>query len=158
MAHDRGSAERVPPTLTEQSLTFRLVDPELEPNIAVEYGVDRFPSLAIEALESRRTEVVPGLNPNDGPDVFSEQDIITGLLVVNQIKQKTVVFISGHAVRDVSDGTRGSDGYGLAAAALVRENYELSNETLQELGQRISINDPEALPAAPSYLRIRRWR
>ena len=133
---------------TEQPLTFRLVDPELEPNIAVEYGVDRFPSLAIEALESRRTEVVPGLNPNDGPNVFSEQDIITGLLVVNQIKQKTVVFISGHAVRDVSDSTRGSEGYGLAAAALIRENYQLANETLQELGQRLSANDPEALPAA----------
>ena len=133
---------------TEQPLTFRLVDPELEPNIAVEYGVDRFPSLAIEALESRRTEVVRGLNPNDGPNVFSEQDIITGLLVVNQIKQKTVVFISGHAVRDVSDSTRGSEGYGLAAAALIRENYQLANETLQELGQRLSANDPEALPAA----------
>ena len=92
---------------TEQPLTFRLVDPELEPNVAVEYGVTHFPSLAIEALESRRTEVVPGLNPNDGSNVFAEQDIITGLLVVNQIKQKTVVFISGHAVRDVSDSTRG---------------------------------------------------
>ena len=133
---------------TEQPLTFRLVDPELEPNVAVEYGVTQFPSIAIEALESRRTEVVPGLNPNDGPNVFSEQDIITGLLVVNQIKQKTVVFISGHAVRDVSDVIRGSEGYGLAAASLVRENYRVSNETLQELGQRLSANDPEALPAA----------
>ncbi len=133
---------------TEQPLTFRLVDPELEPNVAVEYGVDQFPSLAIEALDSRRTEVVPGLNPNDGPNVFSEQDIITGLLVVNQIKQKSVVFISGHAVRDVSDSVRGSEGYGLAAAALIRENYLLTNETLQEFSQRLSANDPEALPAA----------
>ena len=132
---------------TEQPLTFRLVDPELEPNVATEYDVTRFPSLAIEALESRRTEVVPGLNPNEGPNVFSEQDIITGLLVVNQIKQKTVVFISGHAVRDVSDSTRGSEGYGLAAASLVRENYRISNETLQELGQRLTSNDPELLPA-----------
>lgn len=133
---------------TEQPLTFRLVDPELEPNVAVEYGVDSFPSLAIEALESRRTEVVPGLNPNDGPNVFSEQDIITGLLVVNQIKQKSVVFISGHAVRDVSDSTRGSEGYGSAAAALIRENYLLTNETLQEFSQRLAANNPEALPAA----------
>ena len=133
---------------TEQPLTFRLVDPELEPNVAVEYGVTHFPSLAIEALESRRTEVVPGLNPNDGSNVFAEQDIITGLLVVNQIKQKTVVFISGHAVRDVSDSTRGSEGYGLAAASLIRENYLLANETLQELGQRLATNDTSALPAA----------
>ncbi len=133
---------------TERPLSFRLVDPELEPNVATEYGITQFPSVAIEALESRRTEVVPGLNPNDGPNVFSEQDIITGLLVVNQIEQKTVVFISGHAVRDVSDSTRGGKGYGLAAASLIRENYQLANETMQELGQRLSANDPRALPAA----------
>jgi hypothetical protein len=133
---------------TEQPLTFRLVDPELEPNVAVEYGVTQFPSLAIEATESRRTEVIPGLNPSDGPNVFSEQDVITGLLVVNQIKQKTVVFISGHAVRDLLDTTRGGDGYSLAAESLVRENYAISNETLQELGQRLSSRDPELLPAA----------
>ena len=133
---------------TEQPLTFRLVDPELEPNVAVEYGVTQFPSLAIEAIESRRTEVIPGLNPNAGTNVFSEQDVITGLLVVNQIRQKTVVFISGHAVRDLLDTTRGGDGYSQAAESLVRENYAIANETLQELGQRLSSRDPQLLPAA----------
>ena len=133
---------------TEQPLSFRLVDPELEPNVAVEYGVTQFPSLAIEATDSRRTEVIPGLNPNDGPNVFSEQDVITGLLVVNQIKQKSVVFISGHAVRDLLDTSRSGDGYALAAESLVRENYAISNETMQELGQRLTANNPELMPAA----------
>ena len=133
---------------TVQPLSFRLVDPELEPNVATEYSITQFPSLAIEATESRRTEVIPGLNPNQGPNVFSEQDIITGLLVVNQIKQKTVVFISGHAVRDLLDDTRGGDGYSLAASALVRENYAIGNETLQELGQRLQTNNPDLFPAA----------
>lgn len=133
---------------TVQELNFRLVDPELEPNVATEYGITQFPSLAIEATESRRIEVIPGLNPNQGPNVFSEQDIITGLLVVNQIKQKTVIFISGHAVRDLLDDTRGGDGFSLAASALVRENYAIANETLQELGQRLQTNNPELFPAA----------
>ncbi len=132
---------------TVQPLTFRLVDPELEPNVATEYGITQFPSLAIEATESRRIEVIPGLNPNQGPNVFSEQDIITGLLVVNQIKQKTIVFISGHAVRDLLDDTRGGDGYALAASSLVRENYAIGNETMQELGQRLQTNNPELFPA-----------
>ncbi len=132
---------------TEQPLTFRLVDPELEPNVAAEYGITQFPSLAIEATESRRTEVIPGLNPNETTNVFSEQDIITGLLVVNQIKQKTVAFISGHAVRDLLDTSRSGGGYSLAASALVRENYAIANETLQELGQRLQTNDPTLLPA-----------
>ena len=133
---------------TVQPLTFRLVDPELEPNVATEYSITQFPSLAIEATDSRRVEVIPGLNPNLGPNVFSEQDIITGLLVVNQIRQKTVVFISGHAVRDLLDDTRGGDGYSLAASALVRENYAIGNETMQELGQRLQTNNPELFPAA----------
>ena len=133
---------------TERPLSFRLVDPELEPNVASEYGITQFPSLAIEATDSRRTEVIPGLNPNTGPNVFSEQDVITGLLVVNQIKQKTIIFISGHAVRDLLDSTRDGDGYALAAESLVRENYAIANETLQELGQRLSSNNPELLPAA----------
>lgn len=133
---------------TVQPLTFRLVDPELEPNVATEYSITQFPSLAIEATDSRRVEVIPGLNPNQGPNVFSEQDIITGLLVVNQIRQKTVVFISGHAVRDLLDDTRGGDGYSLAASALVRENYAIGNETMQELGQRLQTNNPELFPAA----------
>lgn len=133
---------------TVQDLTFRLVDPELEPNVATEYGITQFPSLAIEATESRRTEVIPGANPNQGPNVFSEQDIITGLLVVNQIKQKTIVFISGHAVRDLLDDTRGGDGYSLAASSLVRENYAIGNETMQELGQRLQTNNPDLFPAA----------
>ena len=132
---------------TEQPFTFRLVDPELEPNVATEYGITQFPSLAIEATDSRRTEVIPGLNPNDGPNVFSEQAIITGLLVVNQIKQKTVMFISGHAVRDLLDEARGGGGYSLAASALVRENYAIANETLQELGRRLQSNDPDLFPA-----------
>ena len=136
---------------TEQRLTFRLVDPELEPNVAAEYGITQFPSLAIEATESRRTEVIPGLNPSQTTNVFTEQDIITGLLVVNQIKQKTVAFISGHAVRDLLDTSRSGGGYSLAASALARENYAITNETLQELGQRLQTNDPTLLPAVAIF-------
>ena len=128
-------------------LTYRVVDPDVEPNVATEYGVTRFPALAIEATESRRTETVVGGNPVDGPDVFNEQDIITGLLVVNQLRQKMVMFISGHAGRDVTDLARTGDGYGVAADALRRENYQIRNATLQELGQLISAQDPQNIPA-----------
>ena len=51
-------------------------------------------------------------------------------------------------MRDLLDSTRDGDGYALAAESLVRENYAIANETLQELGQRLSSNNPELLPAA----------
>lgn len=132
---------------TAQDLSFRLIDPELEPNIATEYNVNQFPSIAIEAIESRRTEVIPGLNPNNGPDVFSEQDIITGLLVVNQLRQKNVMFISGHSGRDVTDISTGEEGYGLAADALRRENYQIGNGTLQELAGLLAATENNQRPA-----------
>ncbi len=132
---------------TTHDLSFRLVDPELRPNVAAEYNITQFPSLAIEAVESRRTEVIPGLNPNQGPDVFSEQDIITGLLVVNQIKQKNVMFISGHSGRDVTGLSDADEGYGLAADALRRENYQIGNGTLQELGGLLAYPGSDQYPA-----------
>ena len=128
-------------------LSYRVIDPDIDPNVATEYGVTRFPALAIEATESRRTQTVVGTNPNDGPTVFVEQDLITGLLVVNQLRQKTVMFVSGHAGRDVTDFSRTGEGYGTAADALRRENYEIRNATLQELGQLLATNDPAVAPA-----------
>lgn len=131
---------------TAYELEYELVDPDLNPNIATALGVTTFPALAIEGMESRRTEVVVGLNPNDGPDVFSEQQIVTGLLVINQIAQKKVLFVTGHSERDVTDVTTITS-IGLAARALNRENYIILVETLQELGVRMTLNDPQELPA-----------
>ena len=125
---------------TEQPLTFRLVDPELEPNVANRVWNNSIPHLwQSKRRTAARTEVIPGLNPNDGPNVFSEQDIITGLLVVNQIKQKTVMFISGHAVRDLLDDTRGGDGYSLAASALVREKLRHRERNIAGTRQKTPI-------------------
>ena len=103
-------------------LTYDRIDPELNPNIATALGVTQFPALAIEGVESRRTEIIVGTNPSDGPNVFTEQQVVTGLLVINQIAQKKVVFITGHSERDLTDITT-STAIGLAGRALNRENY-----------------------------------
>ena len=131
---------------TKYPLSYEIVDPELDPTIANEYKINRFPALSIEGTETRRTETVYGLNPKVTSRVFSEQDIVTGLIIVNQIAQKKIIFISGHSERDITD-ISDPDGYGLAGSALVRENYIIHNETIQELGQRLSFEDPAELPA-----------
>ena len=131
---------------TTHDLTYEIIDPEINPNAAKDYRVNRFPALAIEGIDSRRTEVVFGLNPSDTNQVFTEQDIATGLIIVNQIAQKKIIFITGHSERDVTDGT-GADGFGLAGKALQRENYIILNETLQELGIRLRLDDPTEIPA-----------
>ena len=133
---------------TTKSFSYRLIDPELDPTTANEYGAKQFPALVVEALDSRRTQVLTGLDPTNTPDVFTQQDLVTGLLVVNQIKQKSVMFISGHSERTITDQDPLSGAYGLAAAALERENYDIWAGTLQELGSVLSSDNPsDNMPA-----------
>ena len=131
----------------EFELSYELVDPELNPNRATSLGVTQFPALAIEGVESRSLEIVVGSNPNEGPGIFTEQQLVTSLLVINQIAQKQIIFITGHSERDVTN-TEDSAGLGLARLALNRENYIVLVETLQELGTRMAVGDPQAMPAA----------
>ena len=131
---------------TKFPLEYQIIDPEIDPTIANEYKINSFPALAIEGTESRRTETVIGLNPKQTSQVFTEQDIVTGLIIVNGISQKKIVFITGHSERDVTNSVE-PNGYGLAGKALVRENYILLNETIQELGTRLAIEDPTEIPA-----------
>ncbi len=122
---------------------IRLIDPDLQPNLAVEYGITIGPAIAIEAMESRRVEVIVGANPRRGPQVFGETDLSTGLLIVSQIRQKGVLFITGHGERDITDPD-GSEGYGRALQAIVRDNYVVSSVTVQELGRLLTADNSVA--------------
>jgi len=127
-------------------LSYELVDPEINPNVAMGFGVTQFPALAIQGTESLRTEVVVGGNPKETSGVFTEQQVVTGLLVINEIRQKKVLFVTGHSERNVLD-TNNNTSLGLAGRALNRENYVVLVETLQELATRLAIGDPLEVPA-----------
>ena len=139
---------------TTTNLTYKLIDPDLDPDIAQNLGIDRFlsgrslPALAFKGSDTQRISYSIGIDPRETPDVFSEQDIITGLLVVSQLKQKMVLFLSGHDERDITDFDQNSNGYGLAVNALVRDNYIVNNITISELGNLLASGDPENFPAA----------
>jgi ABC-type uncharacterized transport system involved in gliding motility auxiliary subunit len=139
---------------TAKNLTYKLIDPDLEPDIAQNLGIDRFlagrslPALAFKGSATQRISYSLGIDPRETPDVFSEQDIITGLLVVSQLKQKMVLFLSGHDERDITDFDQNSNGYGLAVNALVRDNYIVNNITISELGNLLASGNPENFPAA----------
>ncbi|NQW18848.1 MAG: GldG family protein [Chloroflexi bacterium] len=133
---------------SSKGFEFRLIDPELEPNLAAEFGVTVNPSIAVEAMDSRRVETIQGLDPRSGPQVFNENDISTSLLIVSQIQQKGVLFITGHGEADITDSADGTGGFGRALQAVVRDNYAVASATMQELG-RILGSDGESgiLPA-----------
>ena len=58
------------------------------------------PVLILKLKESQRISHIVGKDPNETIDVFNEKDLISALLVVNQIQQKVVLFLSGHEERD----------------------------------------------------------
>ena len=39
-------------------LEYEKIDPELDPNAAANYGVNSFPSIVVEALDSRRSQII----------------------------------------------------------------------------------------------------
>lgn len=133
---------------TTHPLQFRQIDPELNPGEASRFGVSTYPSLVVEGMESQRREIVRPEQTGGANSLtrFSEQAVVTGLLVVNQIQQKQVMFISGHSERDITNRDA-SDAFGLARDALERENYAVTNATLQELGSLLASGNPSVLPA-----------
>ncbi len=127
---------------------FRLIDPVLQPNIAADFGVTQTPAIVIEATDSRRVDIVVGGNPRNGPDIFDEQGVTTAMLVVNQIRQKQVFFISGHGERDITSAQGNDEGYVQAALSLIRDNYRVSTATLIDLLPQIFSNNKDDFPAA----------
>ncbi len=131
-----------------QSFEYRRVDPELDPNAALDYGVRHFPALVLEAADSRRREILTATRGSDGTtEPFNENDVITGLLVVNQIKQKTVMFITGHGERLITDQDPSTGGWGFVGDALARENYRIIEGTVEELTRLLSLGEADDRPA-----------
>ncbi len=133
-----------------EDFNFELVDPVLQPNVASDYGVSQTPAIAIEATDSRRTDIVVGGNPLTSPDIFDEQGITTAMLVVNQVRQKQVFFVSGHGERDITATDNNGDGKGYvqAALALIRDNYRVRSATLIDLIPQIISDNEDDFPAA----------
>jgi hypothetical protein len=131
---------------------FKLVDPEFEPNVAASFGVTQHPAIALEGLDSRRTQIVTSAAPGNPTVAFGEQEITTGLLVVNRVKQKQVFFVTGHGEREITNRADAREAFSRSADALVRDNYAVASITLQELGPVVFADDPLAEANFPAAL------
>lgn len=124
-------ADAVRDLLTEyerrsEKLSFRFVDPDARPTVARQLGVTTVPTIAF-ATSSRAVHVPlppPGTTINP-----SERDFTTALLIVTGQQQKKVYFLTGHGERDHDDTTK-PDGYGIAKAGLLSDNYAVETLSL----------------------------
>ena len=142
----------------ENSITFKHVDPDLDPNLSSKLNIERYlsgrdlPVLVFRLKESQRLSHIVGKDPNESVDVFNEKDVISGILISNQVKRKRIYFLSGHEERDINNLDRSSDSLGQAKITLERDNYDVSSITTDELSRIILnfslSNELDLFPAA----------
>lgn len=106
-------------------LSYRFVDPELEPATAREFGVVSAPLLLFSV-------VATGLRASVGAGELSEQQLLTAILTVTGAQQHTIYFLTGHGERSISDLRSGGSGLGLAAAGLRADGYRVESLMLAD--------------------------
>ena len=106
--------------------SYEFVDPDLNPLVAREYGIDPvtgYGNIVFESVESRNRHLV-------SPSRFLEQDFVTGLLIITGQEQKRVYFLSGHGEKNILDVESNTEGFGFAIDGIVGENYLVSEINL----------------------------
>ena len=121
--------------------SYEIMDPDVEPNIAKQYGVTSPGQVAFFATDSDSFDVAfgaryRGRNPQTGDAIFDpnpslEQDFVTPLLIVSGQEKKTAYFLTGHGERNVLDPTS-DDGIFGAVNALTKENFDVRPLDLSE--------------------------
>ena len=138
-------------SVRNNKFSYEFVDPIIDPLIAREYGVSRYPSLVFESKDStKRHQVAPSPilvpDPATGlptPVMELEQQFVTALLIVTGQEQKQVYFLTGHDERDINDSDANTEGYGRAVGGIIGENYAVSTINLLAEGKDILESDRE---------------
>ncbi|MFL2642721.1 MAG: Gldg family protein, partial [Dehalococcoidia bacterium] len=142
----------------KNSIKFKYIDPDLDPNLSSNLNIERYlsgrdlPILVFRLEESQRLAHIVGKDPNESINIFNEKDVISGILISNQVKKKRIFFLSGHEERDINNLDRSSNSLGQAKVTLERDNYDVSSITTDELSRIILnfslSNELDLFPAA----------
>jgi ABC-type uncharacterized transport system involved in gliding motility auxiliary subunit len=100
-------------TYSSPRITFQLIDPEKNPEIATRYNVTRMPTTHIQYGDQ-------GTNVSD----TTEQAITNGIIKVTSSSTKGACFLQGHGEPAIDDMDN-AGGFGRAAQALAGENYDV---------------------------------
>ncbi|MDA1188954.1 MAG: Gldg family protein [Chloroflexi bacterium] len=107
---------------------YRFEDPQLNRTLALRYGVTQFPTIVIENLD---TGAIQPIYP------ATEQQIVTGMLIVTGIERKKVYILTGHSerssTRNANTGAIETEGLDLALEGLLRDNYAVQALNLLQI-------------------------
>ena len=105
--------------------SYRFVDPETDPVLASEKGIDRYPGVLFESEEAGARYFAPAASN-------VEQGFLTGLLVASGVAQKTVYVLTGHGELATDDaGVASNRGFALAVEGLRNDSYRVTALNLQ---------------------------
>lgn len=98
-------------------LTFELIDPDLKPGVARQYGIVSYNTVVYESGERRQ-------------DAFGtqERDITASILKVTSDVDKVIYFLTGHGERSIDDYS--DQGLSRFKQALERDNYKVKSLNL----------------------------
>ena len=112
-----------------RQFSYRFVDPELNRSLALQYDVSNYPTVVFEDVESGTQQAISAL---------TEQQFVTGILVVTGQEQKKVYYLTGH--KEVSGATVGAnnqpdqEGFDFALQGMQRDNYIVRPLNLTQVG------------------------
>ena len=113
-----------------RQFSYRFVDPELNRSLALQYNVSTYPTVVFEDVERGTQQAISAL---------TEQQFVTGILVVTGQEQKRVYFLTGH--KEVSGATvtaagqPDQEGFDFALQGMQRDNYIVQPLNLTQVGQ-----------------------
>ena len=122
------------------SFSYEFVDPDINPEIARNFGVTRLESIVIEGQESKRFDIV---EPQNVLYAELEQDLYTGILVATGKEQRKVYFLAGHGERNILSAA--GDGYASIRQGLERDNYQVETLRWHPTNEDVSVPDDAAL-------------
>ncbi|HSR67349.1 MAG TPA: GldG family protein [Acidobacteriota bacterium] len=109
--------------------TYRIVDPQQEPALAREHGIESPTQAVLESdLGRHRLDL---LFPNQQWRPDNEERITAGVLQVTQVETKAAYFLVGHGERDLDDLR--AEGFRMAADALRAQRYQVRTLSLMQV-------------------------
>ncbi len=97
-----------------EHLSAAFIDPDKKPNLAEQYGIQRYGTLVFEY--KGRKEIV---------ETVTEEAFTNAILKLSGDKTKMVYFLSGHAENDITLDSK--TGYSLLRDAISKQNYRVDN-------------------------------
>jgi len=114
--------------------TYEYIDPDLEPTLAKNLGVNEYPSIVFQGKNTDGFDLSYTLTA----PLFEERDISTAIMIASGIQQKKIYIVTGHGERDTTImDTEDRLGFGLARDGMRNDNYAV---------QTLSIAQYEVIP------------